>query len=57
MLVPLGEYLSPPEANTPAEIRCDPHPRWNRQGTQVCFDSLHEGHRQVYVMDVSEVTV
>ena len=50
--VSLGEYLSPPETNTPAEIRCDLHPRWNRDGAQVCFDSLHEGHRQVYVMAV-----
>lgn len=55
-LVSLGEYLSPPETNAPDEIRCDLHPRWSRDGTQVCFDSLHEGHRQVYVMDVSEVT-
>ena len=35
--------------------RCDMHPRWNRQGTQVCFDSTHEGSRQIYVMDVSKV--
>lgn len=54
-LVSLGRYLSPPASNSPAEIRCDLHPRWNRNGTQVCFDSLHEGQRQVYVMDVSKV--
>ena len=37
------------------EIRCDLHPRWSRDERQVCFDSIHEGTRQVYVMDVSEV--
>jgi hypothetical protein len=36
------------------EIRCDLHPRWNRDGTQVCIDSIHEdGKRQVYRFDVS----
>jgi len=37
------------------EMRCDLHPRWSRQGTQVCFDSVHEGPRQMYVCDVSAV--
>jgi hypothetical protein len=34
--------------------RCDLHPRWNRDGTQVCFDSAHEGERQVYAIDVRD---
>ncbi|GAB4438528.1 MAG: hypothetical protein OHK0026_04100 [Rhodocyclaceae bacterium] len=34
------------------EIRCDLHPRWNRSGTQVCLDSVHDGTRQMYVADV-----
>jgi len=37
------------------EIRCDLHPRWNRDGRQVCIDSIHEGERQMYGVDVSEV--
>lgn len=32
--------------------RCDLHPRWNRSGSQVSFDSVHTGDRQVYVVDV-----
>ncbi len=35
--------------------RCDLHPRWNRAGTQVCIDSVHEHQRQMYVLDVSRV--
>lgn len=35
--------------------RCDLHPRWNRTGTQVCIDSVHEGKRQMYIVDVSTV--
>ena len=50
-LVNLGQFLSPPPFR--GEIRCDMHPRWSRDETQVCFDSIHEGTRQVYVMDVS----
>ena len=49
--VVLGRFLSPPPFR--GEIRCDLHPRWSRDETQVCFDSIHEGTRQVYVVDVS----
>ena len=36
--------------------RCDLHPRWNRDGTQVCIDSTHEGSRQMYVIEVGGIT-
>ncbi|MCK5156747.1 MAG: hypothetical protein KAQ69_09970 [Spirochaetales bacterium] len=32
--------------------RCDMHPRWNRDGTQVCIDSTHEKTRQMYIVSV-----
>ncbi len=38
------------------EIRCDLHPRWKRDGRMVCIDSIHEGTRQMYVLDVSSLT-
>ncbi|MGA3406328.1 MAG: hypothetical protein ABSD49_11410 [Candidatus Bathyarchaeia archaeon] len=50
----LGKYYANP-ANT-GEIRCDLHPRWNRTGTEICFDSIHEGTRQIYTLDVSTLT-
>lgn len=51
----LGAFFEPPNLKGP--FRCDLHPRWNRDGTRVCFDSTHvKGERQMYVVDVSEVT-
>ncbi len=49
----IGRFLSPRRYT--GEIRCDLHPRWSRDGTQVCFDSLHEGERQLYVIDISHI--
>lgn len=51
--VDIGRFLSPPMA---WEIRCDLHPRWNRDGTAVCIDSVHEGSRRMYVIGVGEIT-
>lgn len=31
------------------EVRCDLHPRWDRSGQRVCFDSTHEGDRAMYI--------
>lgn len=51
--VDLGRFYSPlPEQ---VDLRCDLHPRWNRDGTQVCIDSDHDGSRQMYVLEVSSV--
>jgi len=52
--VDLGGFHSPPVEDR--ALRCDLHPRWNRTGTAICFDSTHEGTRQTYVADVSEYT-
>ncbi len=51
--VDIGRFYSPPHLSGP--IRCDLHPRWSRDGLSVCIDSAHEGTRQVYVINVSEV--
>jgi hypothetical protein len=48
----IGRFLAPPPYE--GDIRCDLHPRWSRDGRSVCFDSVHEGTRQMYVADVSD---
>lgn len=50
--IDLNQFHLPTKLAGP--FRCDLHPRWNRDGTQVCIDSGHEETRQVYVLDVSE---
>lgn len=51
--VDIGRFFAPEDFK--GEMRCDLHPRWNRDGTQVCFDSTQDGRRQMYIVDVSEV--
>ena len=33
------------------DTRCDLHPRWNHAGDEICFDSVFEGHRGLYVVN------
>lgn len=46
----IGSFYADP--TYPDPTRCDLHPRWSRDGQAICFDSIHEGSRQVYAMDV-----
>jgi hypothetical protein len=50
--IDLGEFYAP---KVYWEIRCDLHPRWSRDGRHICLDSVHEGHRQMYVINISEI--
>ncbi len=50
----LGSFYADPALGK--ENRCDLHPRWSRDGRQVCIDSVHEGARQMYLIDVAALT-
>src|SRR5688572_5507533 len=47
----VASFHTPPEYR--GDWRCDLHPRWSRDGRQICIDSTHEGLRQVYVIDLN----
>lgn len=34
------------------DTRCDLHPRWSRDGKQICFDACFEGRRGLYVVNI-----
>lgn len=46
----LGRYWVKPGCD--GDIRCDLHPVWAPDGRTISFDSVHEGYRGLYVMDV-----
>ncbi len=50
----IGSFYADPAYPTPT--RCDLHPNWSRDGRTVCIDSIHEGSRQIYTIDVSSLT-
>lgn len=49
----LGQFYS--EEMFTGDIRCDLHPRWSSDGRVITFDSVHEGPRQIYLVDVAEI--
>jgi Tol biopolymer transport system component len=50
----LAKLLAQPE-DFPNPCRCDFHPRFSRDGQRVSIDSMHEGVRAMYELDVSGV--
>ena len=42
-------------AFTRSGLHCDLHPRWSANGKWAVFDSIHEGTRQIYKVDVSDI--
>ncbi len=48
----IGEFFVPEPYRT-TYWRCDLHARWRPDGRQLGFNSVHEGSRQVYVIDVT----
>lgn len=54
-LIEIGRFFSPPDTCSTG-WRCDLHPRFDRSGTRVIIDSMHENdERQIYVIDVASV--
>jgi len=47
----LGRFYADPSYVGPA--RCDLHPSFSADGQIICFDSIHEGFRGIYNLDIS----
>lgn len=44
-------------AFTRSGLHCDLHPRWSADGKWAVFDSIHEGTRQIYRVNVEDVVL
>lgn len=51
--VDIGQYFTN-DAQKPVDCRCDLHPRWSPTGRYITFDSVHEGHRGIYLVDTQD---
>lgn len=51
----LARYPTAVRSGLRAALRIDPHPAWDRSGTRVAFNALHQGHRAVLLADLSEI--
>ena len=49
--MPVGSFFVP-EAYRGGYWRCDLHARWRPDGRQLGFNSVHEGSRQIYLIDL-----
>lgn len=38
------------------DVRCDLHPRWDRSGSRVCFDSVHTGARSLCTVELTDLS-
>ena len=52
-IMPLGAWWVP-ENYRETYSRCDLHPRFRPDGSQIGFNSVHEGSRQVYLRDITK---
>ena len=50
----IGDFFVP-ETYRDVYCRCDLHPRWRPDGRQLAFNSVHEGSRQIYVIDARNI--
>ena len=50
----LGRFRSERDSDATLDLRCDLHPRWMPDGLSISIDSIHEGFRAMYWVDLRE---
>ena len=49
----IGRFRHRQPSGYPVDVRCDLHPRWSADGKIITVDSIHDGKRQVYILEVA----
>ena len=49
----LGRFNHPPE--NARDLRCDLHPRWSADGSLLTVDTIHDGDRKIYMLDMQQI--
>jgi hypothetical protein len=54
-LTEIGRFRHKAETDL-VDVRCDLHPRWSPDGKTLTVDSIHDGNRRIYALDVTPIT-
>jgi hypothetical protein len=49
----IGDFMHKPKPPSP-DVRCDLHPRWSSDGMTLTVDTVHEGDRKIYMLELED---
>ena len=53
IFIKVGNFFQPSKYYK--EMRCDLHPKWNRDGNFISIDSAHNGTRSIYILNIKKI--
>jgi hypothetical protein len=48
----IGRFRHEQPATYPVDVRCDLHPRWSADGSLITVDTIHDGVRKLYLLEL-----
>lgn len=51
----IGRFRHYQPKGTTVDVRCDLHPRWSPDGRSVTVDSIHDGERAIYMLELDDL--
>ena len=50
----IGRFGHDQPHNYPVDVRCDLHPRWSADGSLITVDTIHDGKRNIYMLNMPD---